>query len=82
MGTELKALLNSLIDQILELFSLKCNEMMVECGNGNCSRPWLLICIAASFQRGCLKTKTPLMQFEGILQQFGKLAYYASQRVR
>lgn len=53
MGTELKALLNSLIDQILEPLSLKLNEVMVGRWTGNYSQLWLLICMAASFQRGC-----------------------------
>lgn len=38
MGTELKALLNSLIDQIVEPFSLKVNEVMVKRCTGNYSQ--------------------------------------------
>lgn len=49
MGTELKAFLNSLIDQILTLCSLKVNEMMAERRAGNYLQ--LLVYKAASFAK-------------------------------
>lgn len=51
-GRELKALLNSLIEQIAAPLSLKLNEVMVKRRTGNYSQLPQLICIAASFQRG------------------------------
>lgn len=56
MGRELKALLNSLIEQIAPPFCLKLNEVMVKRRTGNYSQLPQLICIAASFQWGCEHT--------------------------
>lgn len=50
MGRELKALLNSLIEQIAAPFSLQLNEVMVKRRTGNYSQLPQLICIAPSFQ--------------------------------
>lgn len=79
MGRELKALLNSLIEQIAAPFSLKLNEVMVKRRTGNYSQLPQLICIAASFQRGCehiwKNTDMPGGVSRNIAGAFGQISF-------
>lgn len=79
MGRELKALLNSLIEQIAAPFSLKVNEGMVKRRTGNYSQLPQLICIAPSFQRGCEhireNTDMPGGASRNIAGAFGQISF-------
>lgn len=79
MGRELKALLNSLIEQIAAPFPLKLNEVMVKRRTGNYSQLPQLICIVASFQQGCehirKNTDMPGGVSRNIAGAFGQISF-------